>query len=86
MSHFALQKLMNLSLESVVTWIRQGELESKTLDCEIWNPHKLYKVLPQIRKLTFVKDQEKIFIPKLQFLLAECGVAVAIVKHQVAAK
>ena len=29
MSHFALQKLMNLYLESVITWIRQGEIESK---------------------------------------------------------
>lgn len=64
--------------ESVVTWIRQGEIEAETINCEGWNPASLRKILPQIRKLTFLKEP-KIFIPRLQELCAKCGVAVVVV-------
>ncbi len=64
--------------ESVVTWLRQGEIESKSIECKPWNAAYFQETLSQIRPLTRIKDP-KIFIPELRALLAKCGVALAIV-------
>lgn len=65
--------------ESVITWLRQGEIKSKKIQCETWNAKNLKNSIPEIRVLTRnSKPQE--FIPLLRKILAKCGVALAIVK------
>lgn len=65
--------------EAVSAWLRQGEIESSNIKCKKWNPDKFEKTLHEIRALTKNKNPEY-FIPKLQNLCAECGVAVVIIR------
>jgi len=64
--------------ESVVTWIRQGMVESKKLKTKSWSIRNLKEILSLIKPLTRIKDPQK-FIPQLQNLFSRCGVAIAIV-------
>lgn len=63
---------------SVAAWLRQGEIQSRSIDCQSWNPEGLRGALGLIRKLTRVKDPNK-FLPKLVEIFAGCGVAVVVV-------
>lgn len=60
-------------------WIRQGEIEGSAIDCNLWNPKKFHKSLSEIRRLTRQKNPS-IFIPELQKICAESGVAVVVVR------
>jgi len=64
--------------ESVVTWLRQGEILSLNQKSESWNEKKFRDSLSQARALTRVKSPEN-FIPELQKLFAASGVTLAIV-------
>lgn len=64
---------------AVATWLRQGEILAESIQCSSWSATKFKEALPAIRKLTWIKDPEK-FLPKLQSLCAESGVAVVIVR------
>jgi plasmid maintenance system antidote protein VapI len=64
---------------AVLAWLRKGELDGANIHCSEWNPEKFRLALPRIRSLT--REREcSIFIPKLQELCAECGVAVVIAR------
>jgi len=63
--------------ESVITWLRQGELESNKIHCQPWNKHRLSESIIQARALARIGDPE-IFIPKLRSIFSECGVALII--------
>lgn len=64
---------------AVLAWLRKGEIESAKIECSDWNPEQFHKALPAIRALTRQKDPSK-FIPELQQICSECGVAVVIVR------
>ena len=64
---------------AVAAWLRQGEIEAKKIDCQPWDAKKFETSLNQIRSLTREKDPSK-FIPKIQKICAESGVAVVIVR------
>jgi len=63
----------------VAAWLRQGEIEAKGMKCGPWNAKGLGATLTSIRFLTREKDPKK-FIPELQRVCAEVGVAVTIVR------
>jgi HTH-type transcriptional regulator/antitoxin HigA len=64
---------------AVAAWLRQGEIEALRQKTKVWNPMQFEKVLHQARKLTREKDPS-VFIPALQELCNDCGVALVIVR------
>jgi HTH-type transcriptional regulator/antitoxin HigA len=64
---------------AVAAWLRQGEIEAKRIQCSAWDPERFHQSLAPIRSLTRHKDP-KSFVPKLQEVCAESGVAVTIVR------
>lgn len=67
------------SMPSVATWLRQGELEAKSIECRPWDPEAFERALAGIRSLTREKNPS-IFLPQLQAICADAGVAVVIVR------
>ena len=64
---------------SVAAWLRQGELEADSIECDRWNPEGFLECLDSVRPLTHQKDPKR-FIRELQKKCAENGVAVVIVR------
>ena len=64
---------------AVSAWLRQGEIRGVSIDCEPWNAQRLRGAIPDLRRLTRMKDPRK-FLPELTQRCAACGVAVAIVR------
>lgn len=64
---------------AVAAWLRQGEIESTSIDCNPWDAKRFRGVLSNIRALTRKKDPN-FFIPELVRRCAECGVAVVILR------
>ncbi|WP_430257236.1 ImmA/IrrE family metallo-endopeptidase [Neorhizobium sp. IRS_2294] len=65
--------------EAVLMWLRRGELESDLIRTETWDVDKLIGRLPEIKELSRLK-LPALFLPRLRALLAEAGVALAVVK------
>ena len=59
-------------------WFRQAELEAEAITCAQWDPEQLSHALPRLRSLTWTKNPA-IFVPKLQDVCADCGVAFTMV-------
>lgn len=64
---------------AVLAWLRKGEIDGASVTCKAWSPERFRLVLPSIRALTREKEPS-VFVPKLQELCAECGVAVVIAR------
>lgn len=64
---------------AVLAWLRQGELLSEKIKCKQWNLPEFKKQLDSIKKLTHIKDVGR-FLPILQKICAECGVALVIAR------
>ena len=64
---------------TIATWLRQGEIEANTIDCQPWNAKKFQQSLIGIRMLSTKKEPGD-FIPELQKRCAENGVAVVVVR------
>ncbi len=64
---------------AVLAWLRKGEIEAAKIECGKWNRDQFCKALPSLRALTRIKDPSK-FIPRLENICAECGVAVVIAR------
>lgn len=64
---------------AIAAWLRQGEIESKLIECKNWSAVNFSSVLNDIRTLTR-KREPNIFIPAVKELCAECGVAVVIAR------
>lgn len=60
---------------AVAAWLRQGEIEAAAIDCDPWDSDILRASLDEVRGLTRVAEPSE-FMPRLQQLLARCGVAV----------
>jgi HTH-type transcriptional regulator/antitoxin HigA len=64
---------------AVLAWLRQGEIESESIDCKPWDAERFEEMLSNIRLLTR-KRNPNLFIAELRKNSAECGVAVVIVR------
>ena len=64
---------------ATAAWLRQGEIEADKIRCHNWNANAFEKHLAAIRPLTREKDPRR-FLPALQKVFAECGVAVVVVR------
>jgi HTH-type transcriptional regulator / antitoxin HigA len=64
---------------ATAAWLRQGELDADKIECKKWNPTFFAEQLLKIRALTTIPHPSE-FLPKLQHLCAEAGVAVVVVK------
>lgn len=64
---------------AVVAWLRQGVIESARLNCSDWDRPSFEKALQKIRSLTRKRDP-RLFLPELQSICANCGVAVIIAR------
>ena len=63
--------------ESVAAWLRMGELLAEDIDCEPYNREGFIEALSEIRTLT--RQPPDVFVPEIQSLCADAGVAVALV-------
>ena len=66
-----------VSPEAVSAWLRQGEREASEIDCASYNQAGFRAALDRIRGLTTSGPQD--FVPAMQEMCAECGVAVVFV-------
>jgi plasmid maintenance system antidote protein VapI len=64
---------------AVAAWLRRGEIEAQSVDCDNWSVEGFRKCLPKVRALTREKDPSR-FLPVLQDRCAKNGVAIAIVR------
>ncbi|MES1189480.1 MAG: ImmA/IrrE family metallo-endopeptidase [Steroidobacter sp.] len=76
---FRTSKTHNSVPESLAAWLRQGELLGQRMCCSKWHPSKFSEAIHEARKLTRTKEPE-VFLPLLQKLFAECGVALVVLK------
>lgn len=60
-------------------WIRQGELQTREIDCQPFDRTRFKVALKYIRNLT--REPAQVFEPELKRLCAESGVAIALVKE-----
>ncbi|GBE09281.1 hypothetical protein BMS3Abin11_02412 [bacterium BMS3Abin11] len=65
--------------ESVVTWLKRGELISEKIISDSWNESSFTCAVNEARGLTRERDPE-VFIPKLQKIFSKCGVAIVVEK------
>ncbi|MBP7252017.1 MAG: ImmA/IrrE family metallo-endopeptidase [Alphaproteobacteria bacterium] len=66
-------------LAATFAWLRYGELQATDINCKPWNKEKFKDALHDIRKLTKISDP-KVFLPKLQTILADYGVAFVVAR------
>lgn len=64
---------------AVLAWLRKGEIDGAAMPCDDWNSERLRSTLPTIRALTRQRDPT-VFVPELQKLCAQCGIAVVLVR------
>lgn len=64
---------------AMAAWLRKGEIEAEAMECNTYDEKYFRKQLKNLRKLT-IKEPE-IFLPEIQRLCAECGVAVVFLKE-----
>ena len=65
--------------EAVAAWLRQGEIQAQSVQCERWDPGGFEQSLGELRLLTRRKHPQD-FIPTLQAMCARFGVAVVTVR------
>ena len=59
------------------SWLRKGEIDAQRLDCASFDPARFHAALVEIRRMTTKSPVE--FVPALQQLCADAGVAVIFV-------
>lgn len=60
-------------------WIRQGEIQAHSIECQPYDKKKFKDTLAQIRNLT--RETPEVFEPEMKRLCAESGVAVSFVRE-----
>jgi plasmid maintenance system antidote protein VapI/Zn-dependent peptidase ImmA (M78 family) len=61
------------------TWLRQGEIQARAIDCAPWSKQRFVCALPKIRELTCEPDPS-VFLPKLEAICAQAGIALVITR------
>lgn len=79
LAKFRTSQSFNPQLGAVAAWIKQCETEADYIDCQGWNKEKFASSLVEIKKLT-LESEPSIFLPELQRICSECGVAVVIAR------
>ncbi len=69
----------NHSKEAVTAWLRKGVLEAQKIDTSDFDAKKLKENILDIKKLMFSRPSD--FILKLTKILADCGIALVILKN-----
>ena len=64
-------------------WIRQGELQARGITCQPYNSEQFRSAVDEIRTLT--KEPPEVFVPQLQSLCADAGVALCLVPEMLKA-
>lgn len=65
--------------DTVMAWLRQGELVTSNQQVLTWDPESFSKAMPTIRTLTRERDPAK-FVSKLTDICAQSGVRFAVVR------
>ncbi len=63
--------------EAVSAWLRRGEIEASSIQCEPYNKKNFRAALDKVRGLSI--QSPEVFVPEMQKLCAEAGVAVVFV-------
>lgn len=79
MAVFRTSRSFDSRAAAVAAWLRQGEIESERITSQKWDPGLFRRSLTEARQLTREKIPSR-FIPRLQTLCADAGVAVVIVR------
>ena len=74
---FRQSKAFEANPKAVAAWLRKGQIEAQAIDCAPYDSDRFKDYLAKIRELTI--DNPESFIPKLQDLCAQVGVAVVFV-------
>ncbi|MFA6917181.1 MAG: ImmA/IrrE family metallo-endopeptidase [Parachlamydiales bacterium] len=64
---------------ATAAWLRQGAIESASIDCQTWDAVRFRATLPKIRAVTRLKNLQDI-VATLRKLCAECGVAIVFLR------
>jgi len=67
------------TLGPLSAWLRQAELKASMMRCRGWNRDALAASLPDLRKLTLLREPAK-FLPRMRALCAEAGVALVVLR------
>lgn len=67
------------SVGATAAWLRYGELVGNSVECPKWDVNHFKKILPEVRKLTTVRDPS-VFLPELKRICSEAGVIVGVSK------
>ena len=65
--------------ESVISWLRRGQIEAERIQCAPWDPERFHSSLTKLRSLTRQRHPDR-FVPELRKACSESGVAVVIVR------
>jgi len=76
---FRTSKAFSSDEAAVLAWLRKGEIDGSSMQTNSWDRKKFNTALSKIRSLTR-KKSPSIFLPELQNICAECGVAVVIAR------
>lgn len=68
---------LETKIGSLATWLRLGELDARSIECNPYDERNFKTALEKIRTLTVKEPQE--FIPEMKKLCADAGVAVVLV-------
>lgn len=79
LAKFRTSQAFSPQLGAVAAWIKQCETEAECIDCVSWDRDRFMRSLSDIRRLTLESDPN-IFIPELQRICSESGVAVVIAR------
>lgn len=67
------------SYYALVAWAQKAKLEGRTIETRPIDIKTLVKIMPEIRRMTTTSPKE--FCPKLQSILADCGIAIVFLPH-----
>ncbi len=65
------------SPDAVAVWLRWGELQASEIECQPYDREQFLSALTNVRPLT--RDNPQVFVPEVQRLCAEAGVAVVFI-------
>lgn len=75
----ATSKESNKNVICANAWVQTAINMARNVETERYNPKKLKSLLPEFRKMTLLQADK--FAPKMQRILAECGVALIFLPH-----
>ncbi|MGX4729637.1 ImmA/IrrE family metallo-endopeptidase [Pseudomonas corrugata] len=78
-THFRTSQTFDQEVGATAAWVKFGENRASKISCESWSKNKLLNSLEAIRALTKISEPA-LFIPKLQIILNDSGVALVISK------